>query len=151
MPHIHETYDFVVVVFVVHDSRVLLVNHPRYDRWIPIGGHIELDEDPEEALYREIAEECSLDVEIVAENPGLKSPIMKSLPTPAFLEVHEANAPHKHIAMIYIARARSADFKKSDEHTEMRWVTTEQLDDPALKLPDDLKFYARAAIKRVAA
>jgi ADP-ribose pyrophosphatase YjhB (NUDIX family) len=52
MPHIHELYDFVVTVFIVHKDKVLLVHHPRYGKWIPMGGHIELDEDPEEALFR---------------------------------------------------------------------------------------------------
>lgn len=45
MPHIHELYDFTITVFIVHDGRVLLVNHPKYDKWIPMGGHIELDEE----------------------------------------------------------------------------------------------------------
>ena len=50
MPHIHALYDFVITVFIVHEDKVLLVNHPKYDKWIPMGGHIELNEDPETAL-----------------------------------------------------------------------------------------------------
>ncbi len=47
MPHIHELYDFVVSAFIVHRGRVLLIYHKKYDEWLPIGGHVELDEDPE--------------------------------------------------------------------------------------------------------
>ncbi|MBP9865972.1 MAG: NUDIX domain-containing protein, partial [Candidatus Omnitrophica bacterium] len=53
-PHIHAQFDFVVSVFIIHKGRVLLVHHKSYDEWLPIGGHIEMDEDPEQALYREI-------------------------------------------------------------------------------------------------
>lgn len=150
MPHIHEVYDFVVVVFVVHDGRVLLVHHPRYDKWIPIGGHIELDEDPEEALYREIAEECGLDVEILADNPDLRSPSMKSLPTPSYMEMHEANPPHRHIGLIYFARAKGGDFTMSDEHSDLRWLSRTELRDPRYKLPDDIIFYAEKALDAAA-
>jgi len=41
-----------VSVFIVHRDKVLLIYHKYYNEWLPIGGHIELDEDPEEALYR---------------------------------------------------------------------------------------------------
>lgn len=67
MPHIHDKYDFVITVFIVYKDKVLLVHHPRYDKWIPMGGHIELDEDPEQALFREIKEETGLEVEIFSE------------------------------------------------------------------------------------
>lgn len=60
MPHIHERYDFVVNAFIVFNNKVLLVHHPKYDKWLPMGGHVELDEDPEEALFREIEEETGL-------------------------------------------------------------------------------------------
>ena len=47
MPHIHEKIDFTVAIFVVHDGKVLLIHHRKLDQWLPLGGHIELDEDPE--------------------------------------------------------------------------------------------------------
>src|SRR5437870_13414328 len=53
MAHIHEKIDFTVAIFVVHDGKVLLVHHRRLDKWLPLGGHIELDEDPENAALRE--------------------------------------------------------------------------------------------------
>lgn len=34
MPHIHEKYDFVVSLLIVPDGKVLLVNHPRYGKWL---------------------------------------------------------------------------------------------------------------------
>ena len=45
MPHIHEKIDFTVAIFVVHEAKVLVVHHRALDRWLPLGGHIELDEE----------------------------------------------------------------------------------------------------------
>ena len=56
MAHIHEKIDFTVAIFVVHDEKILLIHHRKLDKWLPLGGHIELDEDPEQAALREARE-----------------------------------------------------------------------------------------------
>jgi 8-oxo-dGTP pyrophosphatase MutT (NUDIX family) len=53
MPHLHEKIDFTVALFVVQDRKVLVVLHRKLGKWLPLGGHIELDEDPEQAALRE--------------------------------------------------------------------------------------------------
>ena len=146
MPHIHELNDYTVSVFIVHDGRVLMVDHPRYDKWLPIGGHIELDEDPEQALYREVQEESGLAVEIMSNKPAALSPGHKFLLTPNFLDVHEANSPHHHIAFVYFARAHDDTFTKSDEHRDMRWLTSDDLVSPVYNLSQEVLFYANAAL-----
>ncbi len=52
MAHIHEKIDFTVAIFVVHHGKILLIHHRKLDKWLPLGGHIELDEDPEQAALR---------------------------------------------------------------------------------------------------
>jgi ADP-ribose pyrophosphatase YjhB (NUDIX family) len=147
MPHIHELYDFTITVFIVYAGNVLLVNHPRYQKWIPMGGHIELNEDPEQALYREIKEETGLDCEIISTKPAIESPGTKFLPTPNYMDVHEANPPHKHISMVYFAKAKSDKFVLSEEHLAMKWFATEELNEPEYKLDESVKFYSLQAIK----
>ncbi len=147
MPHIHELYDFVNAVFIVHEDKVLFVNHPRYGKWISIGGHIELDEDPDQSLLREIAEESGLEVEIMSHKPAVGSAEEKILYTPNYMEAHDANPPHRHIALIYFAKTKSGDFKKSAEHTDMRWLGASDLDSPEYKLTPALKFYGLQAIE----
>lgn len=148
MPHIHHLYDYTITVFIVSKTgNVLLVNHPRYERWIPMGGHIELDEDPEQALYREIAEETSLDVTIMSNKPSTKSEGTKFILTPNYVDVHEANPPHKHISFTYFAIAKNDAFVKSDEHTDMKWFTEEDLEDPTYGLQESVIFYAQQAMK----
>lgn len=147
MPHIHEKYDFVVTLVIVYRSKLLLVNHPRYDRWITPGGHIELDEDPEQTLYREAREETGLEIELLATKPDVEAPGMKFLPTPNYLDVHDANAPHKHIGLVYFARATSDKFVLSAEHKEMKWFSLEELQEPGYGITADIIFYARQIIK----
>ncbi len=148
MPHIHHLYDYTITVFIVNKSeQVLLVNHPSYDMWIPMGGHIELDEDPEQALYREIAEETGLDVTIMANKPAIKSKGTKFILTPSYIDVHDANPPHKHISFTYFAIAKNDAFTKSDEHTDMKWFTENELKDSRYHLSESVIFYARQAMK----
>jgi ADP-ribose pyrophosphatase YjhB (NUDIX family) len=150
MPHIHELYDYVVTIFIVHDNKVLLVNHPRYQLWLPIGGHIELDEDPEIALYREIKEESGLDVRILSDKPQLDAPDRKSILTPAYVDVHEAGAPHKHISFVYFAISNGGESQLSSEHSDMRWFDAAELDEPQYSLSSPLVFYAKQALQRAA-
>ena len=64
-PHIHEKIDFTVSIFIAQDQKVLFVFAiKQLQRWLPIGGHIELDEHPEQAAIREAKEESGLNVEL---------------------------------------------------------------------------------------
>jgi len=150
VPHIHEKYDFTITVFIVYNGKVLLVNHPRYDKWLPPGGHVELDEDPEMTLFREIEEETGLQVEVLSGKPNFDSPGTKALLTPSYVDVHEANPPHKHISLIYFARAVDNVFRLSKEHTDMRWLAEEQLAEPDYKLSPAIIFYATEALRAAA-
>ena len=71
MAHIHEKIDFTVAIFVVHDRKVLLIHHRRLDKWLPLGGHVELDEEPEQAALRETREESGFEVELIGEGKKL--------------------------------------------------------------------------------
>ncbi len=146
MPHIHDEYDFVITVFIVYNDKVLLVNHPRYSKWIPMGGHIELNEDPEEALFREVKEETGLEVEILSSKPSIQQDDTKFVYPPRYIDVHEANSPHKHIALVYFASAKSDNHILSAEHSEIRWLSLGDLDKPEFALSKSVKFYCREAI-----
>jgi len=145
MPHIHEKIDFTVDVFIVHDKKVLLIFHKKHNMWLQIGGHIELDEDPDEALFREVKEECGLDVEIIGERqPKFEMKGTKFLYAPAFMNIHDINETHKHIGLIYFAKAKSDKFVLSEkEHKDIRWFSKEDLDKPEFALNEAVKFYAK--------
>lgn len=148
MPHIHELYDFVVSVFIVHQNKVLLINHKKYKEWLPIGGHIELNEDPEEALYREIKEECGLKVRILAHTPPIAHRGVKPLPTPSFVDAHRISDTHKHVAFIYFGTSKSSRVKLHErEHLEFGWFSKKDLKSSKLKLIRSIYFYSCEALK----
>lgn len=150
MPHIHEKYDFTIASFLVFDKKVLLVNHPRYGKWLPPGGHIELDEDPDEALFREILEETGYkqnELTVLSSRPSINSAGTKFLYTPNYLDVHEANLPHSHIGLVYFLAPNHSKHKLSDEHTDSRWFALNELELPEYKISPAIKFYCQEAIK----
>jgi len=52
-----DTRHFTATGFVVHDGCVLLHWHPKVKAWLPPGGHIDENEDPVQAVLREVWEE----------------------------------------------------------------------------------------------
>jgi 8-oxo-dGTP diphosphatase len=149
MAHIHELIDWIVNVLIVHDDKVLLIHHKKLDKWLPIGGHIELDEDPDQALFREIQEECGLEVEILNEKPGFVSDASKPLYKPEYLDIHRIDGTHRHIGLVYFAKAKSDQFvHNTEEHHDIRWFTCGDLENLD-KLPPQIKYYALVALDRV--
>lgn len=147
-PHIHAQFDFVVSVFIVYRERVLLVHHKRYNEWLPIGGHIEMDEDPEQALYREIKEECGLQVRILAKKPAISHFGVKALPAPEYMDVHRIDRIHQHIAFVYFGIARSSKVRLHvREHKNYAWLTRSELKQPSYRLSPSILFYCQKALR----
>lgn len=152
MPHIHELIDFTVTPVIIHPDKdkVLLVNHPKYKKWLHIGGHIELDEDPDQALMREIREECGLDVEVLAEKQKIEASAQeKPLWRPRFMDIHEANVPHRHVGLVYFCLAKSVDFVLSEEHDEMKWFTLDEIALLGDQVSNLIKYHAAVALEEV--
>lgn len=150
MAHIHEQIDFTVAVFVVQADHVLLVHHRRLGRWLPLGGHIELDEEPEQAALREAREESGLDLELLGERPPTTGPGTRALIAPRFLDIHRIHDTHEHIGLIYWARPRGGELTLApEEHHDIRWVTEAGLEQLEPPLSDAVKWYARQALAEV--
>lgn len=149
MAHIHKLIDFTVVVYIVHNNRVLLVDHKEHNMWLPVGGHVELDEDPEQALFREITEECGLRAELLSPRPNYNVKGVKALPTPEYLDIHDINDTHKHISLAYFATSKSDKIQlNTSEHHDIRWFTKEDLDNPIYRLKEHIRFYSLKALAR---
>ncbi len=104
----------------------LLTLHPRFGRWLQLGGHCE-DDDPDvvSAALREASEESGIG--------GLRMD-----PEMAALHVHPVTCslglPTRHLDMQFIARApEDAEIVRSDESLDLRWW-------PLDALPDDTDF-----------
>ena len=155
MPHIHEKVDFTVEVFIVFKNKVLLRRHEKYDIWLSVGGHIELDENPIQAAIREVKEEVGLEVEIIGGKKGIgdgssENKGYQDLIPPKYLGMHPAGEIHKHITLVYFAISNSdkiLDATNDEEKTETCWVTKEQL--KKMDLVPNVLFYAEEALEEL--
>lgn len=152
MAHIHDKIDFTVGAFIVHDGRVCLAHHKKLDLWVPPGGHIELDEDPDQALFREIEEETGLrheDLEILSERHEF--PVKteaRALYRPHWMSIHPFQGDHKHIVFEYVLRSKLNSLRLADgEHHDIRWFSLHELDSSAFEIPNEVRWYAKEAIR----
>ncbi len=127
MAHIHEKIDFTASVFIVREGKVLLHWHQKSKKWLQPGGHIELDEDPNQAAIREAKEETGFDVELIGV-PRLEGVDESDLVAPRFLNRHHFNETHEHIDLTYFARVIGGT-EMSEGGTEMRWFSRKELED----------------------
>ncbi|MCX6815440.1 MAG: NUDIX domain-containing protein [Candidatus Aenigmarchaeota archaeon] len=148
MPHIHDLIDLTVSAFIVNKNKVLLVNHKILSMWLPVGGHVELHEDTDDALIREIKEECGLDVKLYGKRHDKMSETSKPLTVPQFIEIHKFNERHRHLNLSYFAYSESDKVKLADkEHNEIKWFTAKEIIDKELKTTPDVRFFALQALK----
>ena len=49
--------DLVVGGYIFHNNKLLLIHHNKLDLWLPVGGHIDPNEIPDDAIKREAQEE----------------------------------------------------------------------------------------------
>lgn len=137
----------------MYKNKVLLRKHDKYKIWLSVGGHIELDEDPNQAALREVQEETGLNVKI-KDSRILKSDTekYKELISPWFLNRHYVNDNHEHVTMIYFATSDTDEIKpSSDEKSEgLKWFTREELNDLNHGLRENIRFYASKALEELA-
>ncbi len=146
MAHIHEKIDFTASVFIVQDGKVLLHMHKKLGKWLQPGGHIELDEDPNQAALREVKEETGLDVALVgaprlSELAGNAHDIIP----PKFLNRHPYSANHEHVDLTYFASVVGGELKPEDG-VEMRWFTKDELEKRVVEMENTTRAYALAAL-----
>lgn len=97
-------------VYLIEDQKVLLIFHPKLQKWLPPGGHVELNETPCEAAKREVREETGLEFEFLFQ-PLLSIDYWnaKTLPRPYLcllenIPTHQHKPAHQHIDFIYVAK-----------------------------------------------
>jgi len=98
---------FTATGFVVDGSRTLLHWHKRLQQWMPPGGHIEPDEDPVEAVLREVREETGIAAEVIPTAPALSFARPGQIQPPYTILIEDIpgpEEPHQHIDLIYFCR-----------------------------------------------
>ncbi len=130
---------FTVTVYIVESGRVLLLLHPKHKKWLPAGGHLEIDETPPEGARREALEETGLEISLIRqENLWLDHWNASSFERPYLcllenIPAHGNTPSHQHMDLIYLARPLGGTLKK-----EARWFTLKE----ALQLKPDVEIFA---------
>ncbi len=148
MPHIHDKIDFTVEVFVVCNNQVLLRKHDKYKKWLSVGGHIELDEDPNEAAVREVQEEVGLDIKLSGVAPSFQEENYQELIPPRFLNRHRINENHEHVTLVFFARSDCNELKLSQKEIseECRWFSKEEIEENSHNISESIRHYALIAL-----
>lgn len=156
MTHIHEKIDFTASTYVVHADKVLLRKHEKYGIWLGVGGHIELDEDPNEAAVRERKEEVGLDVALWKGNQKCisKEPnpygFHRELAPPVALNRHDLPEGHEHVDLVYFASAQTNEVVPEHPDDEWRWLSLADLQAEKIEgidLMPHVRFYATHALR----
>lgn len=129
---------FTVTGFLSNGGRTALHWH-RLNAWLPPGGHVEPDEDPIQAVLREILEETGIEAELLNAEPRFAHATPGQLPPPMNIGVYDLpdgdgglREAHQHIDLIYFARpteGQAIDLPVDGQ--EWRWVTVAELQDAA--------------------
>jgi 8-oxo-dGTP pyrophosphatase MutT (NUDIX family) len=144
--------------FVVHEGKVALHWHRKIGAWLPAGGHIEANEDPIQAVLREIEEEFAVKAEVLPLAPRATytggPPQLE--PPHAMLDCWAVD--HGHVDLVYYCRLLSGYPGRSYEpDSPIMWLDTAALaqgsiehDSTPVALPPDVQALGIEAIRQAA-
>lgn len=121
---------FTATVYVFWENKVLLHPHPKHQKWLPPGGHVEENETPVDAAKRETLEETGLHIEILADDPiRVDTPYARNFARPFLclledIPERKGEPAHQHMDLIYLAKPLGNPEKIL---SPFRWLTLEEL------------------------
>lgn len=125
---------FTATVYILEKDKVLLLFHPKLQKWLPPGGHLEPNELPPECAIREAWEETGLQVTLIREEHlWVERWNAKSFERPwlCLLEnipEYKDKPAHQHIDFIYLGHPIGG---ATEEHhqtlNEIRWFTLDEV------------------------
>lgn len=118
---------FCVTVYIFNpiSKKFLFIKHKKLLKWLLPGGHIDPNENPEDAAIREVKEETGLDVKLVGE----RFPTEKDLIKPYALQKNTIKEnEHEHYDLIYLAYSNNEDVILNDVETDgIGWFSIEEI------------------------
>lgn len=142
MPHIHTNpgqHDLTVTAYVVRldqgEPKGLLHMHRKLGKLVPVGGHVELNETPWQALSHELKEESGYELDslqIIQPVSRVKQLSKVDLhPYPLAMNTHDVVDGHFHTDISYglIAHSTPQSSPGEGESLDLRWLTLREIED----------------------
>ncbi|MCE2983413.1 MAG: NUDIX domain-containing protein [Parachlamydia sp.] len=123
--------EFTASVYIIEKKKVLLIKHPKLNKWLPPGGHIEENEMPHEAARREALEETGMHIEFIPqENVWIEQWNAKSFERPYLCLLEEIppfkdQGAHQHIDFVYLAKPMGTSIPL--ENISSKWFDLKQI------------------------
>lgn len=136
--------DLTVAGYIFSDNKVLLIHHGKLNIWIPVGGHIDPNESPDQAIHREVKEETNLDIELIGKTDIPKiGNIKEQTALPFYTNIHSVG-DHDHYCLYYVCQATNATaLQINNELKDFEWFTKDDLVQE--KIPVDVQRQALLA------
>lgn len=115
-------------------NQVIMIHHNELQIWLPPGGHIKVNELPDEAVLREIYEETGIKAEILSNKHDLSFSDNHcrglNRPFTILLENIEGDWSHNHIDMVYICTTINEELvMQNSEVNDIGWFSAEQIEE----------------------
>jgi len=141
------TRHFTATTLIVHQNKVLLHLHKKLNIWIPVGGHIDRDELPQETALREIKEESGLEVKLYNPDKQIEMGDVRQLIRPMYILLENINQFHQHIDFIYYAQADTFELKpQNNETNNLKWFSIDEVKQLE-GAPENVKILSLEAIR----
>ena len=138
--------DITVAGYIINEGKVLLIHHKKLKKWLPVGGHVEKDEIPDDAILREIKEETGMKAEIVKNNIlSNDGNVKRNTAIPFHTNVHLAG-DHDHYCLFYLCKTKdSNNLKINKELEDFGWFSKDELNEE--RVPMDVRNIALKAFE----
>lgn len=142
MAHIHTKpgeYDYTATAYIVYinpqtkENALMLHKHKKHDRYLPVGGHIETNETPWQAVLKEISEESGYEPSqlLVLQDPARipTLPKVDHFPQPILVQAHDISEDHRHIDLSYsfISHQKPIGTPKENESKDLLFLSHEEI------------------------
>ena len=119
--------DSTVAGFIFSGEDTFLIKHKKLGLWLPVGGHVEPNEVPDDAMAREAKEEANLYVRVLSEpRPYHAKGEVRQLAIPFDANVHSVG-DHDHYCYVFICESKNRDYAlKKDEVLDGGWFGLEE-------------------------
>ena len=145
---------FTSSVYILDGDKVLLLFHPKLQKWLPPGGHLEEGELPTECALREAFEETGLQVELIKdEHTWVSRWNASSFERPWFcllenIPEHNSKAAHQHVDFIYLGKAVGGQIEEQHrKQHQIRWFTQDEV--MSLKSDEEIFLETQEILEKV--